>query len=233
METESTRPMPDATLAALTASVAAFVAHWNSYPHPSALPKADDDVANLAALDAIEYEGDHSTFFESAQAFHATAAAVLGHCLHNKLGFEWCVVVLSSGPVVGMRHPFNKLVIPLEAAVVQKLSRRRDDAFADLVVDIYLAATFPDRTHFADELTEDIEEDEYEARWGFRVPPAIRARLLRLLSYDRRRAIRGLGIAAFDWTGQPDWDRFGVELAGTERWFHELYQEPYFSSREP
>jgi hypothetical protein len=227
MESDTTRPMPGPTLAALATAVTDFAARWHGYPN-SELPSVDPDVANLVALDAVQYEGNHSTFFESRQAFQATAAAAVGNCLHSKLGFEWCEVLLSSGPVAGMRHGFARQVVPLEAAVVHKLSQSQDDTLVDLVVDIYLASTFPERTHFADELREDIEEDEYEARWGFRVPPAIHARVLRLLDYDRERAIRGIGIAAFDWSGQPDWDRFSQALSGAERWFYALYHEPFF-----
>lgn len=222
----TTRPLPEATLREIKSVASTFAARWNSFEQPNIHPSGDGEVADLLAHDACVHEP--STLFETPHAFYASAAAALGNCLQKKLGFEWCEIVLASGAVTGVRHPFNRLVVPLEAAIVQKLSGKPQyEGMAELFIDIYLAATFPDRTHFADELRQDIEESEYEERWGFRVPPSVRARLFRLWTVNRDCAVRGVGVAAFDWTGQPDWDSFQLALASAEQWFAGMYREAW------
>jgi hypothetical protein len=207
--------------------VEAFVEAWKNLPSLAGtgiIPSGSGTAADILALDYVIYENLYSLIGNNGD-FVAVSSAVFGNCLVNLLKFEWCLLQLPSGPVVGVSHPYNDLRVPLEAVIANHLSGKPQyENFAYLLADTYISgASWPIGHHFLAESYWLLDPGEYEKCWGFSVPPDVSEAFLLQSNADEDLAVRLFGLHAYDWEHEPSWANIRRELGWIDGKFNEIF----------
>ena len=215
----------------IDARISSFLAVWNesSLTTTEIGPDGKGSTADIEAIDYIIYESCYSLVASSTTDFLSLCSAVFGRCLTTLLHFDWCYVHLPSGAVVGVKHSYNGLVVPLDAIIAKHLSGEPQyENFSRLLLDVYMSThTWPIGHHFLNESSWILEDGEFEAHWGFSVPEDISRRFLLLRAMSEEEAIRGIGLQAYSWRGTPDWESLRRSLDHLESVFNGYYGEAW------
>ncbi len=207
--------------------VMVFAERWNASPLVATgiVLEGRGTVADIEALDYVIYEGVYDLVTPKDRSFISISVSVFGRCLVNLLGFEWCTVLLSSGRMLGVRHRYNRLVVPLEPIIAAHLSGNpQHESFPALFFKIFQSShLWPLGSHFLEESCLHLDAGAYERQWGFSVPDAIRQRYLDLTIVDADYCVREIGMLAYDWAGLPDFQAIERRLSMIESQYAELY----------
>ena len=215
------------SIASIGADAAGFARAWRSSSLATTGIQLDGmgSVSDIRALDYVIYESAYDLVTPDESSFIALSASVFGGCLKSLLGFDWCRVHLPSSSVLGVKHPYNELVIPLEAVVASHLSGEPQyENFAALFFKILQSThVWPLGSHFLEESTWSLSPGEYKRHWGFSVPESLSRKYLHLAAVDEAYPMRELGLLAYDWTGIPAWNEIERELTQIESDYISIY----------
>jgi len=215
------------SIAIIGADAAGFVRAWrsSSLATTGIEPDGIGSVSDINALDYIIYESAYDLVTPDESSFIALSASIFGGCLKHLLGFDWCRVHLPSSSVLGVKHPYNELVIPLEATVASHLSGEPQYGnFAALFFNVLQSThVWPLGSHFLEESTWSLSPGEYKLHWGFSVPESLSRKYLHLSAVDEAYAMREVGLLAYDWNGVPAWSEIEGRLAEIESDYVSIY----------
>lgn len=222
-----TEPLDSLAVTVVEADGRMFVENWrsSSLATTGIDPDGVGSVADIEALDYVIYESVYGLVVPVEKSFIALSASVFGKCLKTMLGFEWCRVHLPAGPVLGVRHPYNDLMFPLEAIIASHLSGDPQyENFSYLFIKVLQSKhAWPIGSHFLEESTWALCPEDFERHWGFSVPESLSRRYLHLSAVDEGSAIRGIGLLAYDWKEVPEWNAIDRRLSEMERDYVSTY----------
>jgi len=228
VETELADP---STIDQIAREVLGFVEAWraSSLASMGIDPDGAGSVRDIHALDYAIYESVDDLITPADKSFIAMSVPVFGTCLKSLLGFEWCRVKLSTASLLGMKHPWNGLVVPLEPIIASHLSGNPQyENFEYLFFKILRSShLWPMGTHFLEESSWRTESGEFERHWGFAVPESIRKRYVQLSAMDEEYTIRRVGLHAYDWARVPNWEEIDRRLSEIERDIRSVYGEDW------
>lgn len=222
-----TEPLDGPSISAIDADVREFVERWHSSSLASTgiNPDGSGSVADIEALDYVIYESVYDIVSPAKNGFIALSASVFGSCLKGLLVFDWCRVRLSFASVMGVKHSYNNLVIPLEPIIASHLSGDPQyDNFECLFFKVLRSTrTWPIGSHFLEESTLLLSPGEFDKHWGFSVPGNLSQRYLHLSAMDENYAVSAVGMLAYDWKKVPDWNAVDRRLSEIEYDYVSIY----------
>lgn len=222
-------PVEEDSLHELESEISQFISKWDNISSLTGVisPTGKGIPNDIYAIDYVIYEDLYSLFFNDISDFLNTSVALLGNFLVYFAGFNWKKIQFNNGnTTICLVHSECSLVLPIKEMVLFKYSgNSQGETFETLFFDILFSESQVKITHPLIEASLMVVPGcmTFKEKYGYEIPQDVLELYMIYSLPDEEFLLRQLGLEAYNYFIQKNWDHLKSSISGNDQIYKEYY----------